>query len=284
MMKKLILTVALASAAAFVSAQDMMSKRGTPILPESGDWSIGFDAAPLLNYFGNLFDQTGNNSANAMYQQNQTIVGKMMKDENTALRVKVRLGIGSYKEENLVTQDGSTSTPPATVVDSWKTSNTNVTLGAGLQKYRGKGRLKGFYGAEAGIMFGGGKHTYEYGNAFSTTYPMPTTSDWDSYDPTSGTYAFGPATSRLTEEKNGSSFGISIRGFIGAEYFFAPKLSFGAEYGWGLGLTSWGEGEATTEYWNGTGVATATGKTGKSSDFGLDVDNAGGAIVLSAYF
>ncbi len=283
-MKKLILTVALASAAAFVSAQDMMSKRGTPILPESGDWSIGFDAAPLLNYFGNLFDQTGNNSANAQYQQNQTIVGKMMKDENTALRVKVRLGIGSYKEENLVTQDGSTSTPPATVVDSWKTSNTNVTLGAGLQKYRGKGRLKGFYGAEAGIMFGGGKHTYEYGNAFSTTYTMPTTSDWSNYDPTSGTYVFGPATSRPTEEKNGSSFGVSIRGFIGVEYFFAPKLSIGAEYGWGLGLTSWGEGETTTEYWNGTGVATVATKTGKASDFGLDVDNAGGAIVLSAYF
>ncbi len=286
MMKKLILTVALASAAAFVSAQDMMSKRGTPILPESGDWSIGFDAAPLLNYFGNLFDQTGNNSANAMYQQNQTIVGKMMKDENTALRVKVRLGIGSYKEENLVNDDVSTATPNPMVVDSWKESTTNVTLGAGLQKYRGKGRLKGYYGAEAGIMFGGGKHTYEYGNAITTTNTSPTSTDWTNYDPTTGSYLPLPlgSTSRLTEEKNGSSFGISIRGFIGVEYFFAPKLSIGAEYGWGLGLTSWGEGENTSEGWNGTGVATTTTKTGKASNFGLDVDNAGGAVVLSAYF
>ena len=283
-MKKLILTVALASAAAFVSAQDMMSKRGTAILPESGDWSIGFDAAPLLNYFGNLFDQTGTNSANARYQQNQTIVGKMMKDENTALRVKVRLGIGSTKVENLVHQDGATSAT-ATVVDSWKESSTNVTIGAGLQKYRGKGRLKGYYGAEAGIMFGGGKHTYDFGNAFSTASPTGATStDWNDYDPTSGTYNSNIVANRTTEEKGGSSFGVSIRGFVGVEYFFAPKLSIGAEYGWGLGLTSWGEGETTSENFDGTATTTTTAKTGKASNFGIDVDNAGGAIVLSAYF
>lgn len=280
MMKKLILTVALASAAAFVSAQDMMSKRGTPILPESGDWSLGFDAAPLLNYFGNLFDQTGNNSATARYQENMTLVGKMMKDENTALRVKVRLGISSAKTENLVDQDGSTSNPPATVVDTRKISGNNITLGAGLQKYRGKGRLKGFYGAEAAIMLGGGKTTYEYGNPFSTTYMTPeSTTDWN-------TGASAAVGSRNTEVKNGSMFGIAIRGFIGVEYFFAPKLSIGAEYGWGFALSSFGEGETTNEAWNATsnGVTTTTTATGKSSNFSLDVDNASGSIVLSAYF
>jgi len=283
-MKKLILTVALASAAAFVNAQDMMSKRGTPILPESGDWSIGFDAAPLINYFGNFFSDAGNNSANAQYQEPFTIVGKMMKDENTAIRAKVRIGIGSYKDENLVPQDGSTATPTPTVADSWKTSTMNVTLGAGIQKFRGKGRLKGFYGAEAGIMLGSGKHTYEYGNAFSTANPAPTTTDWDDYDPMTGTWNTVSAGSRTTEQKEGSSFGFNLRGFIGAEYFFAPKMSIGAEYGWGLGLMSWGEGEVTSEGWNGTGVATATSKTGKSSNFVVDVDNASGSVVLSLYF
>ncbi|MBP6334045.1 MAG: hypothetical protein KA444_01135 [Bacteroidia bacterium] len=276
-MKKLILTVALAAAVVSVSAQDMMSKRGTPILPEAGDWSIGFDAAPLLNYFGNLFSQAGNNSANAQYQQVQTLVGKMMKDENTAFRVKLRLGIGNTKNENLVDQDGSTTIPPAEVVDSWKAASTNVTIGAGLQKFRGKGRLKGIYGAEAGFMIGSGKHTYDYGNAFSATNTNPTSTDWV-------TGGSGPMASRVTEEKDGSSFGLNIRAFIGAEYFFAPKMSIGAEYGWGLGLVSGGEGEMTTEGWNGTTVVSTTSKTGKTSNFAVDVDNASGQIVLALYF
>ncbi len=281
-MKKLILTVALASAAAFVSAQDMMSKRGTPILPESGDWSIGFDVVPIVKSFGNMFNNTGY-SANSLFQEQQTLVGKLMMDENTALRVKLRIGTGSTKIENLVDQDGSTATPTPTVVDSWKASGTAFKVGAGLQKYRGKGRLKGYYGAELGIMLESGKHTYEYGNAFSTTNTAPTTTDW-TYQLPDGTYSSAAASGRVTEEKDGSTFGFYLRGFIGAEYFFAPKMSIGAEYGWGLDMSSTGQGEVTGEGWNGTGVTTSTMKTGKTSNFFLDVDNAGGAIVLSLYF
>lgn len=55
-MKKSLLVIALASATTFASAQDMNSKRGTPILPEPGDYSIGIDAVPFLEYFGNLMN------------------------------------------------------------------------------------------------------------------------------------------------------------------------------------------------------------------------------------
>lgn len=281
-MKKLILTVALASAAAFVSAQDMMSKRGTPILPETGDWSIGFDVVPIVKSFGNMFNNTGY-TANNIAQESYTIVGKKMTDENTALRAKIRIGIRNYKDENLVPQDGSTATPVPTVVDSWKTSTMNVTLGAGIQKYRGKGRLKGVYGAEAGIMFGSGKHTYEFGNAFSTTNTSATSTDWEDFNSTTGTWNYNSVGSRTTEQKEGSTLGFNLRGFIGAEYFFAPKMSIGAEYGWGLTIASTGEGEVTSEGWNGTGVETASSKTGKSSALILDVENAG-SLVLSLYF
>jgi len=277
-MKKLFLTVALAAAVAGVNAQDMTSKKGTPILPEAGDWSIGFDAAPWLNYFGNLMSNAGNNSANAAYQESNTIVGKYMKDANTAYRAKVRIGFGSTTFNNIIQDDASTSTPRGTVTDELKSSGMDITLGGGIQKYRGKGRLRGFYGAEAGISLGSAKETYSYGNAFSSSNNTPTTTDWT-------TGQAGPVNgSRPTEVKAGSTFGFNLRGFIGAEYFFAPKMSIGAEYGWGLGLSSTGEGEETRESWNGTGTTSQTGKTGKSSSFGLDVDNASGAIVLALYF
>ncbi|HNP49392.1 MAG TPA: hypothetical protein PKK99_11715 [Bacteroidia bacterium] len=279
-MKKLILTAALATAIIGANAQDMMSKKNTPILPEANDWSIGFDAAPLLGYFGNLFNNTVDNSVSARYQQNMTLVGKMMKDENTAIRAKVRIGFGSTSNDGIVDQDGSTSNPPATVTDNRKISSMNFTIGAGIQKYRGKGRLKGFYGAEAGIGLGSGKTTYTYGNAFSATNTSPNSTNWGGN--------LGGNGERTTEAKNGSTFGFNIRGFIGAEYFFAPKMSLSAEYGWGLGLTSTGEGESTVEFWDAgattPGVKTVTTKTGKSSNFNLDVDNAGGQIVLSMYF
>ncbi len=280
-MKKIILSAALATAMISANAQDMMSKKGTPILPEAKDWSIGFDAAPLLGYFGNLFNNTVDNSVSARYQQNMMLVGKMMKDENTAMRAKLRIGFGSNSNDAILDQDGSTSNPPATVTDNRKISSMNFNIGAGIQKYRGKGRLKGFYGAEAGIGIGSSKTTYTYGNAFSSTNPSPSSTDWGSnINQTTG--------ERTTEDKNGSTFGISLRGFIGAEYFFAPKMSLSAEYGWGLGLSSTGEGETTSEFWDSgattPGVKTVTSKSGKSSNFNLDVDNAGGQIVLSMYF
>ena len=94
-MKKLLLTVALVSAIGFANAQDMMSKKGTPILPEAKDCSIGFDAVPVLNYFGNLMSgNTAKNTAAVNYQTPFTIVGKYMKDANTAYRAKVRIGFG----------------------------------------------------------------------------------------------------------------------------------------------------------------------------------------------
>src|SRR5689334_347325 len=231
-MKKLFLSLALASAVAFASnAQDMTSKKGVPILPEANDWSIGFDATSLIQYFGNLANgNTNNNNSTLGPQQNLTLVGLMVKDESTSYRAKVRIGLGSTSQEGAVAD--STTTPTKV-----ETSNGfNLTLGAGIQKNRGKGRLRGIYGAELDIMVGGGtdvKNTY--------TEPVPAV-----------------AMSHVTEIKGGSTFGVGLNGFIGAEFFFAPKMSLSAEYGWGLNFSSTGEGETTVTNWDAAGAATST--------------------------
>lgn len=259
-MKKLFLTAVLASAVAFANAQTLTSKNGTPILPESGDWSIGFDANPALRYFGNFFNQAGSNNVNMSYVENTTIVGKYMKDATSAYRAKVALNFGS------------SSTEPGIIADSLndpskvKSSSNKITLGAGMQKYRGKGRLQGFYGAEAMIGLGGGKTTHE----FAKTY--------DSNNQTQ--------VNRVKEAKNGSSFDFGVRGFIGAEFFVAPKMSIGAEYGWGISIGSVGASETTVEAYDFTSgtVKTTTTKGGKTSDFNVGVDNSSGSIILSLYF
>jgi hypothetical protein len=248
-MKKGLLIVAMMIGVT-ASAQDFNSKKGTPILPESGDWSIGIGASSTLNYFGNILNGTTDNSAPSFSWQSTSnvISGKMMKDANTAYRANVRLGFGSTKQENVgidVDGDGVADIDSAT----YKTSGHNINLGAGIQMYRGKGRLRGYYGGEANIGLGGSKVTVD-------------------------------ATNYSSEDKSGSTFSFEVRGFIGAEYFFAPKMSLSGEFGWGLGLSSTGASESTTT----VGGTSTTVKGGKSSSFGVDTDNAGGSINLNFYF
>lgn len=288
-MKKLILSVCLMFLVSGVMAQNN-SKNGHQITPEADDWGLGIDANPFLNYLGDMFNGSNNNSSPWWDHSDGspipfTITGFMIKDENTAYRGKLRLGIGSTKRISIIDQDGSTSSPPATVEDELKTSATNILLSAGLQKMRGKHRVKGVYGAEVLIGSGnGGKSTYSYGNSFDST-GSATITDW-MYGGTNS------VSSRTTESKSGSTFYFGVRGFIGVEYFIAPKLSLAGEFGWGIGLAATGEGEETIEYYDfsSSTTKTMTSKTGKSSSFGLDTDNGnmfssnGGSLRMTFYF
>src|SRR5688572_8475588 len=301
-MKKNLLLIVFALASSVAFAQNT-SKNGQQITPEPGDYGLGIDVDPFFSYFGNMFNGTsGNSSPTWDYTTNEpipmVITGLMIKDETTAYRGKLRIGTGSQTRTSVVDDDNSTSTPPATVEDELKTSATNILLSGGLQKTRGKHRVKGIYGAELLIGTGnGGKSEYDYGNSFNldstaTGYGQATSTDWPS-----GTSS--PVSSRITESKTGSTFYLGLRGFVGIEYFIGPKISIAGEFGWGLGLASTGEGEQTTESFS-TGadpifsfddtIISTTSKTGKSSSFGLDNDSGNpfspgsGSLRLTFYF
>ena len=253
-MKKTSLVVALALGVSSAFAQDLTSKKGELILPEAGDWGISVNATPFLNYIGNFIGGNGLNAAPTInfLSTNQTIMGKYFVDAQTAYRAGVRIGFGSAS--TAVKVPVPVVVPVTFVDDVTKVSGSNIGLTAGWEKRRGKTRLQGFYGGEAGISLGTGKTVTTYGNALSA-------------DNTNGGLA------RTKEDKLGSTFGFGLRGFIGAEYFILPKMSIGGEFGWGLAFTNTGEGETTTESWDGTAVVTTVAKTGKNSSFGFDTDN-----------
>ncbi|GIV27310.1 MAG: hypothetical protein KatS3mg027_1124 [Bacteroidia bacterium] len=273
-MRKNITTVAMALAFGFftANAQDLTSKKGEPILPEEGDWGIGIDATPFLNYAGNFFGKNAANTAPSWnyLTTNNTIVGKYFKDATTAYRAAIRLGFGSQKMSNYVSDDTNTSTDPKYVQDTKSVSFNGIGLSGGIEMRKGKTRLQGYYGGELGLYIGGSKEKYTYGNQFNNPNGnfTPTSTNWTTMN--------GVAmASRTTEVKNGSTFAFGLRGFIGAEYFVLPKMSIGGEFGWGLSFSSTGEGQVTTEFWDGANnaVKTQTTKTGKSSSFALDTDN-----------
>ena len=241
-----------------VNAQDLTSKKGENYLPEQGEWAIGFDAHPFLDYFGNLFNSNAvGPSANYVNSVN-TIYGKMFTTPNSAYRAKVRIGLNTVTDKEFVT-DLSSSDPAATVEDEQKISSTFVGLGAGLEKRRGNTRLQGVYGAEAFIWLSNSKTTYEYGNALGSSNPI-------------NSNVFDPSMDGITEVKSGSVFGVQVRGFIGCEYFIVPKISIGAEYGWGIAFSSEGDGETTGEAFTGSAVESTTVSTAGGSSISLDTD------------
>ncbi len=289
-MKKIILSVALATAMFAANAQDK-NKSGMTIAPEAGDWSLGFDVVPVIGDFGNLFHTTAPGS---LSQMPLTLVALHVMDANTAWRMRARIGFGSTTQDNMVPSDASTTFPPAQVTDEWKHSYMDITLGAGIQKSMGSGRVHGIYGAELAVNFGSMDDTYSYGNPFATNAAAnnflgetPTSTINFGRPFGSGVDTVANVGSRTTENKGGSTFGIGLNGFAGVEYFFAAKISLSAEYSWGLALNSTGAGTLTTEAWNPTlavpAATTYSNSTGKSSSFSLDVKNAA-SIILHFYF
>lgn len=290
-MKKLVILLSAVVLSSATSAQDLTNKRGESILPQSDDWALGINADPFLSYFGNLFNgNTGNAAPTLQYVSTPwAITGKKFITDKKAWRAKVRFGMGAVKDAELVGMDliNTTSTDTTKMVeDLQRTSSYNIGFGFGKEWRRGKTRLQGFYGWEGMLWLMGGKTKYEYGNDLSADNAAPTSYDF-------ATNTSGPATIRVTERKNGNTFGLGVRGFLGAEYFILPKISIGAEYGWGLGFSSTSEGSKISETWD-----SASGQikiieertSGRSSAWGFDTDINGkqgigtGSLMITLHF
>lgn len=298
-MKKSILAVAVVLGATSLFAQKLENKNGEAYLPASGDWALGIDATPFLNYVGNLIGGNDGNVAPTWnyLTTNQTITGKYFVEDDMAYRASLRIGFGSSTSKNMVADRSIDPTLPSTwptlgaeVENKGKMSSMNIGLAVGLEKRRGFGRLQGYYGAELGfnIMSGGSK--YEYGNALtaSTSAVDVNVTGADAISVgglpaaniTTDVDGTGTANNaRITETKSGLGFGIGLRAFIGAEYFVMPRLSIGGEFGWGLVFMNNGASSTTyeTEGTTATGtveqIESITTEGNKSSTFGIDTDS-----------
>jgi hypothetical protein len=261
---KNIIAVALLTLALNGNAQEVLkTKSGKPILPAKNDFALTIDAVPFINFTGNLFNGSSNIAPEFLFAQKHplTFSGLYLKENDIAYRMKVRLGYSSFKNDTTVAKNGSTN-PNELVVDESIRKTSAITLGFGIQKWRGEGRVRAYYGGE--ILYGvkTDKTTYTYGNDLSNENQV----------------------TRNTLYKPGNTIEFSLRGFIGIEYFFAPKMSISGEFGWGPSVQTRKGGELVREKWNGGSVEEIKTTTGKSSLFAIDNDNNGGALNLNIYF
>jgi len=284
-MKKKMLFVAALFAASATFGQ-FTSKNGHEVLPEEGDIALGFNAVPVLN-FGlnmiNIMNNTGQQAQHPGYVSgySEMIVGKYFLASDKAVRG--RLGITTFNEsfktfgDNPLTPTAiANGTAENVLLQTSNSSQRDIFIGAGMEFRRGHNRLQGYYGGELFLGFSNSstKNTYEI--EFNQTAV-------DSAGLSAG-------DSRPLSSKSGTAITFGLRGFAGVEYFFAPKISVGAEFGWGFGMTTAARGKNVEENW-GIAPGSAAGATdavytvetpGNSSSrsMGFGVDNGIGSTVL----
>jgi hypothetical protein len=271
-MKKRILVLAaiLGASASFAQVTTLKNKKGFEILPEAGDYAIQFNATPMLDFAVEAIKMGATNGTSAAgassYAVNQTVVGKYFVDASTAYRVKV--GINTNSTTTKVTSVSVTDADKS-VLTTTKSKQNLISIGGGIEKRRGHNRLQGFYGAEAMITIG-------------SLTPLVSTE----YDQDLATIAQDADLNTLvalsTNKQKGSAFGFGLNGFVGAEYFVLPKISLGAEFGWGLAFNT-GKTSNENDTWNGTEVVSTTTDGPKQSTFGF-ANSVSGNLVATFHF
>lgn len=284
---------AVAQDAAVTTTSDtpiITNKKGEAYLPASDEWAIGVSASPFLGYLGNFLSIGGGNDApgfeyGSNITNNVAIFGKKMVDEHTAYRLRFNVSVGSTINKAIVAQDRVNDNPdfPAFSEDWQKVSQTSVVIAPGYEKRRGTTRLQGIYGGE--LVFGlNARHTtYQYGNPITADFLAPQTHDFGN-----GNVSLDGET-RITDNKGGMNVLIGARGFVGVEYFFAPKMSIGGEFGYMFAWQTQLRGVTTEETFdpatNGTRETKRDVFQGNGTTLlGVGIDNLSGSINLLFYF
>lgn len=247
----------------------LLSKRGKPILPEAGDYSFSVDASPFFAYLSGLFTDNGFSAPQPGYVNppnigwGNTITGRYFVSEDMAYRGRLRIGYRSNMAEFHVPYGNAGENNE--YINEQKSSATAIQLGGGVEWRKGDGQIQGYYGGELLVGFSSAKTTFDY------------------EEPIDSAGVF----SRPLEINNGSSFQVGPRAFAGVQYFFAPKMALGLEYGWHILYTSMGATTRTFEQLDpATGEITEDESviTGKISRFDMDTDLNNFNITLAFFF
>lgn len=273
-------------------------------LPEAGDVTIGINAVPFLNYLGNMFGKTQNNSINpaeiggipavpGLNNPTMSIFGKYFLTDQTALRLNVGVGINSTTQSNYVQDDAAVAEDPLSVdkvEDSYKYRNSGMSVAVGYEWRRGGKRLQGFWGGQAILAYSNSKHFFGYGNAITEVNQDPTQYDdnnnW-TFPTTQPTLDNIGGNSRLLMQSDGRSWTYGVGGFVGVEYYIAPKISIGCEMSLNLLWTTGSKKYQKSERFNPdfNEVQENIRWTGKSdSGFRFGTENIGTSLFVAFSF
>lgn len=264
-------------------------------LPDKGEYSIAIDVTPVLNYVGNFFNNTANNTLDNIGGEPITsevdgfnidniapdvsIIGKYMLTDQFALKANIGLMMRRNTTRTYVTDDVALLNNPlseAKVIDIRNINRNGLSALLGAEYRTGSKRIQGVFGA--GLLLGCNKSktTYNYGNEMNVINQTPTIAY--------STYTSGY---RTLISKSASNIFFGATASVGVECFIAPKIALGAEVNIAAYYVRGGQEYVTSEGYNNTkGVVESRcdTKSPGNRSFRLGTDNLGSALYMAFYF
>lgn len=279
-----------------LSAQQEEKSSFTP--PKAGDFSIGIDAMPFVNFMGNMFNGTENqtlgtiggsaiSTGEELITPTVSLLGRYMLTDNIAVRVNVGLvAYNSYDAAYAIDDLGLAldGFSEAEVIDECNSVLSGGSFAAGLEYRMGKGRLQGVFSGSVLYMYSTQTTSYSYGNAITELNQNPSNAGLDtSYKPTVS-YLTGM---RTLKDGGGVTNTLGVVASAGIEWFFVDYMSLGAEVNFAVAyaMTSQTYGEYEGFNANTVMVESYTNTVSPaSSKLYLGTDNLGANLTLNFYF
>ncbi len=267
-------------------------------LPETCKFSIGLDLTPLLNFAGNIFNGTSDQTLDdiggepisvintTITQPTVSFIGRYMIYNDLAIRANIGVMISNQTNNYYVVDDSAVALDPLStskVIDSESTSSRGGSIAVAVEKRLGERRIQGVF--SAGVVYGFATTSikYNYGNGITEINQIPTTNS-DNYT----TVSTAMPNVRITNDYlTSGSHAVGLVTSLGFEYFVAPKVSIGAEVNI-VAIYSFTNGQAA-QY---EGYNTYTKKvethtelvSPRSSSFLFGTENIGGNLGMHFYF
>jgi len=261
------------------SSSPNTSKNGHQLTPEAGDIGLGMDATPFLQYLGNAMNGENFNAAPNVQGINNAITVKYFLSDDMAARVRVGINQTVQTDKAFIIQDKQTD-PNVMVSDRRDIEVSGYNLAAGVEMRRGNGRVQGYYGGEVFFARSQTDIIYQYGNEMRIDNQNPLTSFL-------GNTGFNGAGNfeRQLYSYDGTRTTFGLNGFIGVEYFVAPRVSLGGQFDLSFFYTSETDGLDGFESWGDDGREIIEDKTQDNSQKFRGIQSLpSGAIVANFYF
>ncbi|MFR9523870.1 MAG: hypothetical protein SNH94_04785 [Rikenellaceae bacterium] len=266
--------------------------------PKAGDYSFGIDAAPVVNFLGNMFNGTMNQtlddiggtpvtSSSGLVTPDISILGRYMLSGDLAVRANVGLIIDNSYNTAYATDDLAVAENPlseAKVVDGKTTARSGASLAVGLEYRIGKGRIQGVFSGNVLYAYSTESYSYSYGNAITSLNQSPSSGGLDTNNHPTVSYM---STLRTLKVGGGATHMLGLMGTAGVEWFVASRISLGLEVNLvaAYAYTTQAYGEYEGYNANTSSVETYTNLSSPaSSALYVGTNNFGSNLTLNFYF
>ncbi|MDD2284309.1 MAG: hypothetical protein PHQ11_02790 [Paludibacter sp.] len=241
-LKYIISIVFLFTLTVHMSLAQAAGQKEKPTLPKAGDFGFGIDLVPVLDYVGNMFNGTTNNTLNTFggdpvfglgaLAPTLSIKGRYMQTDKVAYRFNFGTVGRSFNQKVYARDDAAYFQDPLSeskVIDTYRQQRSGMSFSAGIEQRRGYNRIQGYAGLDLIYGFESVTDNYSYGNALTEINQRPSRTSGFIVPPAPVAVPYWTQTYVTGRYYDGSMQYVGLGAIAGVEYFLASHLSIGGE-------------------------------------------------------